>query len=43
MTSSQKIVTSLPFSQFMANLEQSGSRDTGLIVCKAYIFVNSNL
>ena len=26
MTSSQKIVTSLPFFQFMANLEQSGSQ-----------------
>ena len=42
MTSREKIVTLLPFFQFTANLEQSGSwiSDTGY---KSYIFINSNL
>ena len=42
MTSCQKIVTSVSFFQFTANLKQSGSRipDTG---CKTYVFINSNL
>ena len=42
MMSCQKIVTSLLFFQFMANLKQSGN---GILdtVCKTYIFINSNL
>ena len=37
-----EIVTSLPFFQFMVNLEQSGRRIPDA-VCKTYIFINSNL
>ena len=41
VTSWQKIMTSLSFFWFMANLEQSGSRISGRIVCKIYLFINS--
>ena len=48
MTSCPKIVTSLLFFQFMANLEQSGipdckRPDSAGTVCKLYISINSNL
>ena len=44
MTSGWKIVTFLSFFQFMANMEQSGSRiPDGRVVCKTYIFIYSNI
>ena len=42
-TSCQKIVTSLLFFQFMANLDTIWEPDSGRIVCKTYIFINTNL
>ena len=38
-----KIMTSLLFSQFTANLEQSENRIPDSLVCKTYIFINSSL
>ena len=41
--SCRQIMTLLSFSQFIVNLEQSGTRDSGRMVYNSYIFINSNL